>query len=203
MICFYLSRPTLWRVALSFMIWELLSNAHENRPKNRSQFTIAFFWYQSDFLLIILESRTRLWCIGSSRPHIHPSRPPGLSVCRRYPWVEERPLIKRTSGVTRSTQLMGNSLPWWFKLQRADTRRFLIFDHLPVFEGSMPVVPLLFITLRGDWQYFISCLRALAWWTVHELTLLSLNRHWNPTQQDLFRRWHKKNWNQTFERRES
>ncbi len=129
MICFYLSRPTLWRVALSFMIWELLSNAHENRPKNRSQFTIAFFWYQSDFLLIILESRTRLWCIGSSWPHIHPSRPPGLSVCRRYPWVEERPLIKRTSGVTRSTQLMGNSLPWWFKLQRADTRRFLIFDR--------------------------------------------------------------------------
>jgi len=90
---------------------------------------LLFFWYQSDFLLIILESRTRLWCIGSSWPHIHPSRPPGLSVCRRYPWVEERPLIKRTSGVTRSTQLMGNSLPWWFKLQRADTRRFLIFDR--------------------------------------------------------------------------
>lgn len=90
---------------------------------------LLFFWYQSDFLLIILESRTRLWCIGSSWPHIHPSRPPGLSVCRRYPWVEQRLLIKRTSGVTRSTQLMGNSLPWWFKLQRADTKRFLIFDR--------------------------------------------------------------------------
>ena len=38
-----------------------------------------------------------------------------------------------------------------------------------VFEGSMPV-PLLFIMLCSDWQYFISCLQTLAWWMVHELT---------------------------------
>ena len=33
-----------------------------------------------------------------------------------------------------------------------------------VFEGSM-LVPLLLIMLRSDWQYFISFLQALAWWT--------------------------------------